>query len=52
MNDTKNMACDCKACIGPACTCGCQKPVATAACACGPACNCGPTCGCSSPAKA
>jgi hypothetical protein len=42
--------CQCPACPGAACTCGCQQPAATQpaaqACQCGPKCQCGPGCQC------
>lgn len=47
MNDTQQpIACHCKTCPGTSCTCGCQKPAAPAACACGPQCRCGEACAC------
>ena len=42
MNDAKQpIACNCTACPAKSCTCGCQKPAAQAACACGAQCKCG-----------
>jgi hypothetical protein len=47
MNDTKQpIACNCATCPGKSCTCGCQKPAAQAACACGAQCKCGQGCTC------
>jgi hypothetical protein len=47
MNDTKQpIACNCTACPGPSCNCGCRKPAAQAACTCGAQCTCGQGCSC------
>jgi hypothetical protein len=49
MNETTQVTCNCAACPGAGCLCGCQQYVAQSAqtaCACGPQCQCGPACAC------
>jgi hypothetical protein len=44
---SQSNVCECKACVGTQCTCGCQNsPAPSASCQCGEVCSCGPTCTC------
>ncbi len=46
--NTQSNFCDCNACVGAQCTCGCQAsaPATTTGCQCGEVCNCGEACSC------
>ena len=46
MNEAIQTSCQCPACPGSACTCGCQQPASQQGCACGPECKCGAACAC------
>lgn len=57
MNTTTQSPCDCAACPGAGCDCGCQTTAEQNPCACGTGCTCGPHCQCGTgcacaPAKA
>jgi len=52
MNATQQVPCNCAACPGIVCTCGCQQAAEQTAgvfspqCQCGPKCQCGTQCQC------